>query len=87
VDDFFDDMQESLVKKVLSKQLTNCDTNLIISLIRKSKMFITDNEIYHYFSVQSDFTTILLNEIENETEKINQLNNLKNNLLYIKTKQ
>lgn len=86
VDDFFNEMQESLVKKVLSKQFTYCDTNLIISLIRKSQMFITDNEIYHHFSVQSDLTTVLLNEIENETEKISQLNNLKNNLLYIKTK-
>lgn len=86
VDDFINEINDYLDGKALTNQFVKCDENIKISLVRQSKILITDSEQYHYFSVKNDKASYLLRQMNNDADEKSETLKLKHSLLHIELK-
>ncbi len=80
VNNFLESIDLNIKSKILTNKFLTSDKNFKVNLLCNSKIFITDDEQYHFFSTEKNVEAILLKKEDNN--KINQ-KLLEDNLSYL----
>jgi hypothetical protein len=80
VNNFLKSIDLNIKSKILTNKFLTSDKNFKVNLLSNSKIFITDDELYHFFSTEKNIEAILLKKEDNN--KINQ-KLLEDNLSYL----